>query len=374
MTRCNRYLLLSAVCFLPIAVAPLPAAAVDGPSPAVQVTLQGAYGNGPYYTGTVNGDVGATMRFTASANDKDTRNGVQVDDSINPNTWRWSFGDGSTAGPGGGVGASINHVYSNTGVYTVTVTVEDSGGPEKDPSPGVAVIVVRIIGGDVVSDADRLPLYAQDSPSVVFRLTAGQPVGTSVQWSISKGSDKARITGSASGQASVTLQATEPSAARDDITVSCTISLGDPGGTVTVHASRNTYSVRPMHVDHKEGALRRPWEQRPSSPPELHFWRDIVLTFLDQFGDPLEAGWPVSGVWVTLQGAGVEHGGYCTNSTGSVTIRWSNTTRRPGHSPHPIFHGKLTIRCGNWIIGRENAVDRKDYDTPNIVSDWSGLR
>ena len=69
--------------------------------------------------------VGQSISFTGSASG-----------GTSPYTYSWSFGDGSN-----GTGASVTHAYSSAGIYTVTLTVKDSGSPQQTASSMKSIAV-----------------------------------------------------------------------------------------------------------------------------------------------------------------------------------------------------------------------------------------
>ena len=51
------------------------------------------------------------------------------DQDINTLSYTWDFGDGSLGQSGTGL-TSVNHTYSATGIYIITVTAEVGGEPQ----------------------------------------------------------------------------------------------------------------------------------------------------------------------------------------------------------------------------------------------------
>jgi predicted secreted protein with PEFG-CTERM motif len=72
-------------------------------------------------------DAGATVNFNAS----------NSTDNIGIVSYAWNFGDDTT-----GTGISATHVYSNSGTYNVSLTVEDAAGNRDTQSVTVTVLYV----------------------------------------------------------------------------------------------------------------------------------------------------------------------------------------------------------------------------------------
>lgn len=83
----------------------------------------------------------------------------QANDSTDPDgdklTYRWNFGDGSTANFSFGVGT---HRYTKPGNYTVSLTVEDGRGGIDTTTETVTVISHRVLSGDVLFAHDKATL------------------------------------------------------------------------------------------------------------------------------------------------------------------------------------------------------------------------
>lgn len=112
--------------------------------------------------------VGATVSF----------DGSQSTDDRGIVSYAWDFGDGATAS-----GAVVNHVYTATGIYTVTLTVVDSGGISasdtltvtvNDPPAEAPRAIVDSVGYSTDGGKNQ-NLHLRIAPLVVDDL--GNPVG-----------------------------------------------------------------------------------------------------------------------------------------------------------------------------------------------------
>ncbi len=114
--------------------------------------------NAPPQISTVNipgqGNEGQSLAFTAAATDPGN-------DSL---TYTWDFGDGTTA-----TGTSVNHIYTNNGVFTVTLTVEDGDDGQVTASDNVFVSNVA----PVVSLSG--PQSGQEAQALSFVASANDP-------------------------------------------------------------------------------------------------------------------------------------------------------------------------------------------------------
>lgn len=83
----------------------------------------------------------------------------QANDSTDPDgdnlTYRWNFGDGSTADYSFGVGT---HRYAKPGTYTVSLTVEDGRGGIDTTTGTVTVVSRQILFGDALFDPNQAVL------------------------------------------------------------------------------------------------------------------------------------------------------------------------------------------------------------------------
>ena len=83
----------------------------------------------------------------------------QAHDSTDPDgdklTYRWDFGDGSTANYSFGVGT---HRYRKPGIYTVSLTVEDGRGGIDTTTGTVTIVSRQVLFGDVLFDFNKATL------------------------------------------------------------------------------------------------------------------------------------------------------------------------------------------------------------------------
>jgi PKD repeat protein len=88
-------------------------------------------------------------------------NGWDTPSDIKTLKFTWDFGDGTT-----GIGEEVTHVYTNEGIYSVTLTVKDDHG-----DIGTCTINISVINPPPVADAGWAQYSLEDS-TVVFNGTA----------------------------------------------------------------------------------------------------------------------------------------------------------------------------------------------------------
>jgi PKD repeat protein len=76
------------------------------------------------------------------------------DQDINTLSYTWDFGDGSLGQSGTGL-TSVNHTYSATGIYIITVTAEDDFGATDEAT--VSISIVDDLDDCVLTSAMALP-------------------------------------------------------------------------------------------------------------------------------------------------------------------------------------------------------------------------
>ena len=94
--------------------------------------------NGPYY-----GHVGQPVQFDGSGSN---------DPQGDPLTYRWDFGDGSPEG----TGEMPIHVYTEAGIYTVTLIVNDG---ETDSEPATTTATISGVAVPALSPWGQLLLW-----------------------------------------------------------------------------------------------------------------------------------------------------------------------------------------------------------------------
>ncbi len=146
--------------------------------------------------------VGQQVTFSASASG-----------GTSPYGYSWSLGDGST-----GTGSLMTHTYSTGGSYTVILTVNDSGSPQRTMTSQQAVSVsnpppLLSVGFTYI------PSSSEVSQQVTFTASgSGGTLPYSFSWSFGDGSSStsnpATHTYSSSGSFSVTVTVTDASGAK----------------------------------------------------------------------------------------------------------------------------------------------------------------
>lgn len=150
-------------------------------------------------------------------------------------TWKWTFPTGHTlveGDPAELMGNPVSTVFRDPGTWNVTVQATRGGQTEE------LTLTIYAFGGIFQSMSlfweYRLPLYRPqiDSPVKTFEVRSGQPSGTTYQWTINPGADKAHIVPYTSTTSeTVQLQADQPSAEWGDVRLVLLYTHG--GRTVT---------------------------------------------------------------------------------------------------------------------------------------------
>ena len=94
-----------------------------------------------------------------------------TDQSSNAATWLWDFGDGNTD-----TMASPTHTYSNPGIYTVVLEIEDAAGC-RDSVSQVVDVLINSISDPGGMEVEVWPVPAQEEIFVRYRFR-GQQTGT----------------------------------------------------------------------------------------------------------------------------------------------------------------------------------------------------
>ena len=188
---------------------------------------------GPY-----SGEVGKTIYFYSTGT---------YDPDGDPLSYKWSFGDGSTA-----TGTSPGHKYSSPGTYTVKLTVTDPDGlsasdtttctvvePEQEPPPPPPnQSPVADVGGP----------YSGKVGQKIYFSGAGSydPDGRIVGYKWSFGDGAAATGGSVThvysepGTYTVTLKVTDDDGAVDTASTTCKVTIVQPSGYFTVNGQKVT--------------------------------------------------------------------------------------------------------------------------------------
>jgi PKD repeat protein len=100
----------------------------------------------PVFSSGLSADINPTLpmqvvHFTCAATD------------VDPLTWRWDFGDGTSDTAGG---CSVSHAFSPAGAYTVTVTATNPSGQSTSESLAMQINAASV-GAEVDSDGDGVP-------------------------------------------------------------------------------------------------------------------------------------------------------------------------------------------------------------------------
>jgi PKD repeat protein len=129
-------------------------------------------------TGPVDGVPGQELTYTFSATDP------SAVDQAGTFTYQIAWGDGSTdtvQGPASGV--QVVHVYTDTGLFTPSVTATDKDGGSGDATgPAVSIAAAELQNGDLViggtTGDDHITIQPVDADGTVDVIVNGQDQGT----------------------------------------------------------------------------------------------------------------------------------------------------------------------------------------------------
>lgn len=160
-----------------------------------------------------------------------------VGDSIA--SWSWNFGDGFT-----GSGATVNHVYSAAGNFTITLTVTDSRGLSSQAAS--RNVTVGATNTPPTASFTYTPLTGTAPLSADFTSTSTDTQGPISTWRWNWGDATALGT---------TAQATHVFQSAGTYTVTLTVT--DTGGLSTTASA--SILVNPLNCDVTAGSLRNLW-------------------------------------------------------------------------------------------------------------------
>ncbi|MFQ5614113.1 MAG: PKD domain-containing protein [Anaerolineae bacterium] len=212
---------------------------------------------------------------------------VFTDTSTGPiNIWQWDFGDGTL----GSTLQNPTHTYSQTGVYTVTLTVNGPGGSDVETKPNYITVTDGAITGLMASN---------DGPTILgqtTRLTASVTTGDNVTYAWGFG-DGTTGTGANpthtyqyAGDYTALVTATNSSSAMT-ATTNVTVLAENPETQQIFLPIIMNYIVNEsppvMHVADLDGV---------STPKETKWFATVTITVLDGNQDPVATA-KVFGLW-----------------------------------------------------------------------------
>jgi PKD repeat protein len=188
-------------------------AASGSESPPAENAAPTAHAGGPY-----SGIEGNSITLDASAS-------ADPDGIIA--SYSWNFGDGKT-----GSGVKPSHVYTENGVYSVTLTVTDNNGAQSSASTTVSVDNVP---PSVNAGLDKNGIVGESLIFSGFYTDPGSVDTHTLQWSFGDGSTSSSITSThaytSAGQYTVSLTVTDDDGASGTDTLLVTITDGTGGSS-----------------------------------------------------------------------------------------------------------------------------------------------
>lgn len=192
------------------------------PTSMFELTLGAPPSNIPPMASFMHSVAGLSATFDATAS-------ADSDGTIS--AWEWSFGDGTT-----GSGEQVNHTYSTSGNYTVTLTVTDDGG-----ATGSDAEIVSVSDGNsfpVASFSFSTNLLAAGFDGSASSDSDGSIV--SYSWDFGDGNSASGETAThsyaSSGTYSVSLTVTDDGGAVDSEVQSVSVSDGSSPGSIHVES------------------------------------------------------------------------------------------------------------------------------------------
>ncbi len=211
--------------------------------------------------------------------------------SLDPNgtitSYHWNFGDGQT-----GMGATTTHAYSNSGVFTVTLTVTDNCGATGQDTAQVTVTVPDPCAGNHAPFASAGPDIAGQTNQTLMFLGVGSADSdgtiTSYHWNFGDGQSAMGLSVlhafTTAGNFTVTLTVTDNCGATHQDTAVATITIPDPcSGNVPPTANAGPDSQSEMGVPVSFSAAG---SSDPNGTITAYWWN---------FGDGQSTGWIPSG-------------------------------------------------------------------------------
>ncbi len=269
-------------------------------------------------------------------------------------SWTWAF-------PGGESHENpIGLIFNVPGPHSVTAsgTLEGEQGSDS--------ITVNAFGGPISGNTHLELLYPEStSPVRTYSALAGQPAGTTYQWAITAGGDKAHITTGMTG-ASVDVKGDAPSAP-NAVTLQLTYSHGGKSAVweigLTVEKPTKPNSTRGL-----------PGNLVTVGAPDWACYRQVMYhaesqnagyVFVNMLWNEIVTVWPDS-PWPDVPIQGGRH----TNANGDLPapdhIGWSGY--QWNGTDTMLFHWHQVITLGGWH-GWDDPFwtnNMAGYETPNV--------
>jgi len=247
--------------------------------------------------------------------------------------------------------------YSQPGTYRLGLRADDVPPMPADDPAAYDSLMVKVIGGPIHADGPcdkRLVLSNPAGDSIVdsFSAAAGQPNGTTYQWSIDQGADKAEIVG-ATVNASCQVRAKAASGAANDVR----IKLVYTNAGLSYTAYLTTTVQRPTTLGRVD--LGYVIQQ---CVPVVSVARQFLDTVRDQLGQPvpyafLDESWDVA----------MQEGDTFTDCNGQAVDTWANGFGGICDQRGLWLDGRQTVQVSGW--GCFLKYHRQDWDgvPPTIV-------
>jgi len=283
--------------------------------------------------------------------DIDTAQGDgQVEDVAIAYAWTWGDGTPSSSGLG------QQHRWTAPGTYTVTLAADDPNWIRADdPTAMKGIGGNYVIGGPIHADdpcGKKLVLAGDSQYEVTDQFAAhpNQPSGTTYDWMVDQGADKAEVV-EPKTNATCKIRAKAASTAENDVRIRLTYT----NRGVSCYAYLTTTVQKPTHLVREDlgytvrTCVPSPWVERQ--------FRDTVY---DQFNQPVANAW-WGETWNPPIGS---QNSLYTLCDGHIIDVWSNTQAEICSDPvgEALYSGTQTVNVSDWgCFLRYHRDDRRGW-------------
>lgn len=309
---------------------------------------------------------GAEVPCSGSATDQDRwttedGGGGPLGDDIAWYAWE---ADGGAWKNGVSTGPNVTWIAPDQpGLYQITLRADDVDGlpagdeGSRNDDPGSASVTVKVIGGPIHADdvcGKKLVLYnpAANSPQESFSAAPNQPAGTTYNWTIDQGDDKAEIVGSTTS-ATCWVRAKAASGAGNDVRMKLTYS----------NSGTSTDAYLTTTVQRPTGLVRQDLGYTVQQcAPVAYVERRFLDTVYDQLGQATAWAW-----WDESWDTQMQQRDESTDCNGQVLDLWINGFDGYCDLRGRLLSGTQTVTVSGW--GCFLRYYREDWDgfPPSIL-------